>query len=163
MVQLTVRAADVRISWTVNDWMVLVAIGALSAEPETMADFFDAVRRYQPNHRWEETGQTTDRGAYMTEDESWCLIDFDSRSVVAGRKCDLPKNGDSFRAIEDKEGDGFQIVWIDTPPEWSFQPGGNDWRSAVVERREVFERNQRIASRAILYGRPMLEFMGNSV
>ncbi len=163
IVQLTVRAADVGISWTVNDWNVLVAIGALSAEPETMAEFLTAVRRYQPNHRWEETGQAADQGASITEGESWCLIDLDSRSIVAGGEFTLPKKGESFQAIEDEQGDGFHIVWIDLPSDWSLQPGGDDWRSAIAERRETIERNEPIASRAILYGQPMLEFVGNSV
>ncbi|MDP7301969.1 MAG: hypothetical protein QGG09_02650 [Pirellulaceae bacterium] len=163
MVRLTVRAAGVGISWTVNEWTVLVAMGALSAEPETREDFLIAVRRYQPNHRWEDSGQTATEMASMTGDDGWCLIDLDSRSVVAGGEFTLPEEGGAFQAGDDEPGDGFPIVWLDTPAEWSFQPGGDDWRSAIEERRESFENYQHIASRAILYGHPMLEFIANRV
>ena len=163
MIRLTLRTADGGMSWTVDEWTVFVALAALSAEPESMAEFFDAVRRYQPNHRWDETGQAADQGSCTPEHESWCLIDLDSQSVVAGGEFTLPKRGASFRAVDNEQGDGFSIVWIDAPRSWSFQPGGDDWRSAIAERRETLERHKRIASRAILYGRPMLEFVGNSV
>ena len=54
--RLSVQANYVFRSWQTDDWSVLVALAAISAEPEAIEEFYTAVSRYLPNHRWHETG-----------------------------------------------------------------------------------------------------------
>lgn len=158
-IQLTVRAAGAGISWKCHEWTVLVALGSLAAEPETLSEFFGAVRRYQPDHHWDETGQPADNEAAITGDGNWCLIDLAARCVVAGDEFELPEVPGAFQAESDDDlAGGFHIVWIDALPGWLFQSAADDWQSAISQRRQALAGRRRVESRAVLFGRPMLEF-----
>jgi len=164
-IRLTVRAADMGRSWDVDEWTVLIALGALSAEPETMAEFFSALRRYRPNHCLHEAGiASSDVADSQSNDGLWCLIDLDARAVVAGDGFELPDRCASYQADDDDDsGHGFPMVWLDTPPEWLFQSAGQDWKAVVSQRGEAFASRPRIESRTILFGTPMLDFVARRV
>lgn len=163
-VRLTIRAAGLGICWETDEWAVLVALAALAAEPETEAEFFAAVRRYQPNHLWDETGQAAEIEASASEDGNWCLIDLPSRTVVAGSKFDLPDPHSAFEPGDDDDPpDGFHVVWLDTPRDWLFQRAEGDWLSVVAKREETLASQRRVETRSVLFGRPMLEFVAKQV
>lgn len=158
-IRLTLRAASNVTSWMCDEWAVLTALAALSAEPETADEFFGAVRRYRPDHEWDQIGCGGTLDEATTDDGNWCLIDLDSRTVVAGEGVELPDLRDAFQADPDECGDGFPIVWLDTPADWIFEAVGDTSMSQVERRRTDLQQRRRIDARAILYGRPMLEFV----
>jgi len=76
--------------WEIDDWSVLVALAAISAEPESIEEFYKAVGRYLPSHRWQDSASSDSLENSETQDGCWCLIDLEARCVVAGKAFDLP-------------------------------------------------------------------------
>lgn len=162
-VRLTIRAGGQVMSWPVNEWSTLMALAALSAEPETMDEFFVALRRYQPDHRWDERGEPASIEEALGSDEPSCLIDLDSHSVLAGGGFELPERHGAYQADEDDQAPGFHVVWLVMPDDWLFERGAADWLSMISERVRVVAERTRIDTRAVLFGTPMLEFVAASV
>ena len=162
--QLTVRARDGVRQWEQDEWTVLVVLAALSAEPETVGELAEAVRRYQPEHWLLEAGQEVvgvDKA--VSEDGPWCLIDLTGRTVVAGGGFELPDLNGAYEPCEDEQVEGFPVVWLDTPADWLFRETGDDWRTVVAARAESVANEQRVDVRAVLFGRPLLEFLAGRV
>lgn len=158
-VRLSVQAQNDFRSWQTDDWSVLVALAAISAEPVSMEEFYTAVSRYLPSHRWQETGDPGSLETSKTNDGNWCLIDLDARSVIAGESFELPDPNGSYQADETDASVEFPIVWMTTPDAWRFESATNDWMTQLAERRRNRRREPRVDIREILYGRSMLEFI----
>jgi hypothetical protein len=120
--QLIVRTPEGVWEDQVDSWTSLVVLAALSAEPESLAELAEAVRRYQPEHRlFDQPRQSAERyeaGAHGP----WCLIDLLGRTVVAGAAFDLPDPRGAYQADAEDHAEGFPIVWLDTPEDWLFRP-----------------------------------------
>ena len=157
--RLSVQANDDFRSWQTDDWSVLVALAAISAEPESIEEFYTAVSRYLPNHRWHETGDPGSLETSKTRDGDWCLIDLDARSVIAGESFELPDPNGSYQATETDLSVEFPIVWITIPNTWQYESVLENWRTQLAERRQYWRRNARIDVREVIYGRSMLEFV----
>jgi hypothetical protein len=162
-VRLTVRAGGQVMSWPVNEWSALAALAALSAEPETMEEFFAALRRYQPDHRWDECGEPAAIEDALGSDEPSCVIDLDSRSVLSGGGFELPDRRGAYQTDEDDQAQGFHVVWIDMPDDWLFETVATDWLSVISERARAVAGRTRIDTRDVLFGEPMLEFVAEQV
>src|SRR5690606_26003048 len=156
-VQLTLRAAGEVLSWQIDDWSALVALAALSAEPETSEEFFAALRRYQPDHHWDVEQQAIAIEDAGFGDRPGCLIDLDSHTVFASGGFELPERGGAYQADEEDRAEGFPFAWIDLPEDWLFETGGADWLTIIRDREKSWRR--RIDTRAVLFGQPMLEFV----
>ena len=59
--KLTIAARDGAMAWELDEWTVFVALTTLSAQPETLEQVAEAMRRYLPNHRLLEEGVLTPR------------------------------------------------------------------------------------------------------
>lgn len=162
-IRLTVRAGGIVRVWTTNEWSVLVALAAIPAGPESMAEFYTALRRYEGDHSWESLGESAVIEDAFSTAEAACLIDLDSRSVLAGGGFELPDRCDALQAEEDDHAEGFPIVWLYTPDDWLYETVSADWLSRLDSRAEARESYRSIDTRAVLYGSPMLSFIADRI
>lgn len=162
--RLTVRTCDAVKQWDVDEWTIYVALASLSAEPETLAEWFEAVRRYQPDHRLLETGYDVGGIDEAGGSESWCLVDLVGKTVIGGGDWELPERIGAYEPSAGEEAEGFPIVWLDTPTEWLFSMADNGWEEEVGRRAEAAAAQlPRIDVRAILFGKELLEFLAVGV
>lgn len=162
-IRLTIRAGGIVRAWMVNEWSVLVALATIPAGPESLAEFFIALRRYEPEHNWESFGQGAAIEDSFRGELAACLIDLDSRSVLAGGGFELPDRCDALQADEDDHAEGFPIVWLYTPDDWLYETVPADWLSLLDSRAQTLESRRSIDTRAVLYGPPMLSFIAHRV
>jgi hypothetical protein len=142
----------------------LVFFAALSAEPETMAELLAAVRRYLPNHQLADEGQrVADWGEVVEFEQPWCLIDLVGRTAIVGNDFCLPDPNGAYKADEDESPDGFPIVWLNTPNDWQFLEASETWRQTVSDRAEAATEQLRRDWRAVLFGRPLLEYLATGL
>ncbi len=127
MYLLTVQTADGVWQGEVDSWTALVILASLSAEPESLDELAEAVRRYLPRHRlfgWiVDPAEPNPVGTHGP----WCLIDLVGRTVVAADGFDLPDRNGAFQADEEDHAEGFPIVWL-------FRQASPDCRTVVAER-----------------------------
>lgn len=162
-VLLTVRATDGLFSWNFDEWQCLVAIAAVSAEPESLAEYFAAVRRFQPEHEWVRLATSVDSiDQAASTDEQWCLVDLVSRSILGSADFELPERRTVLQA-DDDDGPvaGSPVVWLNTPPDWLLEVADDNWATTVALRSEVYSGQVPIDSRPILYGRTMQQFLAD--
>ncbi|MBM4001530.1 MAG: hypothetical protein FJ297_18690 [Planctomycetes bacterium] len=91
--RLIVRGEDGVRSFLVDDWTSYVAIACLSAEPETLGELADALRRYQVDPDWARAGDPLPAIPFSELDTAsvpWCLMDLIGRTLVAGGEFELP-------------------------------------------------------------------------
>lgn len=153
----TIRGNDGMRQWILDDWTSLVALAVLAAEPESIAEWLDAMRRYQPDHELEEQGMTVTAVDEAVADDTWCLIDLRSRTAVASSDFDFPDPRGAYEPDQNEQADGFPIVWLDTPTDWLFTPVEPGWQQRVDER--LLERQPLFDHRAIIQGGPLFEFL----
>lgn len=163
-VQLTVRGTDGLRKWAFDEWNCLAAVASISAQPESMAEFFAAIQRYQPADAWTQTGTAVDciQDA-TTSDGQWCLVDLASRSVISGPRFELPERRSALQADGDEHGHGANVIWMDTPPDWLFEPAAADWTSTVDQRAAHIGEQPRLDGRPILYGADMLRSIADKI
>jgi len=162
--QLTVRERDLIHVWTIEEWTLYVAIAVLCDEPETSQEWAEAMRRYQPEHVLSETSMNfNDLAAARSPETPWCLIDLTSRTVVAGGGFELPEPDGAYEVSDGEIFEGFPIVWLNTPDNWTFQEVDENWQERIHQRAQVVAGQQRIKPRDILFGRPMLDHLVEEV
>jgi hypothetical protein len=163
MCRLTVSAPEGVWQGEVGSWTGWRVLASLSAEPESLAELAEAVRRYEPEHRvFDRPGES----AGGDEDEAagpWCLVDLAGRTVVAGGGFDLPDPRGAYEADAEDDARGFPIVWLDTPADWRFLQAGDDWRAVVAARAASRAAAPRVDARAVLFGPPLLEHLADGV
>ncbi len=162
-VQLTLRAAGKVLAWAVDDWTALLALAALSAEPETLEEFFDSLRRYHPRHCLDESGREVALDDALNSDQPSCLIDLDSQSVLAAGEFELPHRIEVYDADENDRPQGIPCAWLNLADDWLLEMAGPDWLTVINDRARARSIDQRIDTRAVLFGRPMLEFLANQI
>lgn len=163
MCRLTVRTPEGVWQDEVDSWTGLVVLAALSAEPESVSELAEAVRRYQPEHGLFDQPRAAAGGEEAVGDGLWCLVDLPGRTVVAGAEFELPDPRGAYEADADDHAEGFPIVWLDTPADWLFRLAGDDWQAVVAARASARAAARRVDARAVLFGRPLLEHLANSV
>jgi hypothetical protein len=162
MCRLTVQAPEGAWQGEVTSWTGLVVLASLSAEPETLGELAEAIRRYLPAHRlFDERLPAAD--VSPVEDGPWCLIDLAGRTVVAGGDFELPGPRDAYQADPEDHAEGHHVVWLDTPADWLFREAGDDWRTAVAARATARAPAGRVDARAVLLGPPLLEHLARGV
>jgi hypothetical protein len=161
--RLTVRTADGMWKEEVDSWTSVVVLAALSAEPESITELAEAVRRYLPDHQLFDRGPQAREASVAEEEGAWCLVDLQGRTVVAGKEFDLPEPRGAYQAGEDDHAKGYPIVWLDTPPDWRFREEGDDWRTEVETRASARAAASPLDTRAVLFGRRLLEFVANGI
>jgi hypothetical protein len=159
--RLTVSGTDGARRIDTDGWTSFVVLASLSAEPESLAELAEAVRRYLPEHQLFD-GPPPPLGEPEV-DGKWCLIDLTGRTVVAGHDFDLPDPHGAYEADEEDHAQGFSIVWLDTPRDWLFRSAGDDWREVVALRAASRASTPRIDARPVLFGRPLLEHLADGV
>lgn len=162
-IRLTIRAGGIVRAWMANEWTVLVALATIPAGPESMAEFYTALRRYEGDHSWESLGESASIEDSFSGGEAACLIDLDSRSVLAGGGFELPDRCDALQAEEEDHAEGFPIVWLYTPDDWLYETVSADWLSLINNRAKALEGHRSIDTRAVLYGPPMLSFIADRI
>ena len=159
---LTVRAGEWIKQWDVDDWTALVAITVLSAEPVTEAEWLAAMQRYQPDHEFERTGNMIHSLDEIPTDGPWCFIDLNGKTVVA-REYELPDPRGAYEPSEGEEVAGFPIVWLDTPADFQFSSASDNWQGEVDRRVALAKQTPRYDARAVLFGRPLFEFLADQI
>ena len=130
--RLTVCAGDTAKRWDLDDWTSLVAIAVLSAEPETEAEWFEAMRRYQPQHELPQTGTPIRSLDEVSYEGPWCLIDLGAKTVMAGGGYELPDPRGAYETNAGEEAHSFPIVWLDTPADWQFCTAMENWSAEIA-------------------------------
>jgi hypothetical protein len=161
--RLTVRSQEGVWEDDVDSWTGLGVLAALSAEPESLAELAEAVRRYQPEHRLFDQPRQTPECFEAGADGLWCLIDLVGRTLVAGAGLEVPDPRGAYRAAADDHAEGFPIVWLDAPADWLFREAGDDWRAGVAARASARAAVRRVDARAVLFGSPLLEHVADNV
>jgi hypothetical protein len=160
---VTLRARDGLRQWNLDDWTSLVAIAALAAEPETLSEWFTAMRRYQPEHELHLTGSEIQSLDEASSDEAWCLVDLAAKIVLSGGGYDLPDPRGAYETNEEEDPKGFPIVWLDTPGHWQFSRASVDWQDEIARRITLAKQRPLIDARGVLFGRPLFEFLAEQI
>src|SRR5690606_33916652 len=117
-----------------------------------------SLRRYIPDHNWDETGQAAAIEDAISDDRPSCFIDLDSQTVFAFGGYELPQRREVYEADENDQPEGIPVAWLNIPVDWLFEVASDDWLTVISDRARERSRHQRIDTRAVLFGRPMLEF-----
>src|SRR5262249_9436527 len=142
----------------VDSWTSLVILAALSAEPESLDELAEAVRRYLPEHQLFEEPQQPAEFDQDVADGPGGPVELTGPTVVAGGGFEMPDPRGAYQADADDHAQGFAVVWLDTPEDWVFQPEG-DWRAVVAARAAARASIVRRDTRAVLFGTPLLEHL----
>jgi hypothetical protein len=161
--RLTVRVPEGVWQGEVDSWTGWVVLAALSAEPESLAELAEALRRYRPEHGLLDRPRPAPEHDEAAAGGPWCLIDLVGRAVVAGGGYELPEPCGAYEADEDDHAEGFPVIWLTTPDDWLFRQASDDWRAVVAARAAARAAVPRLDARAVLFGRPLLEHLAHGV
>lgn len=163
-IRLVVRATDATLQWTADEWTLLVVFAALSAEPETVHELGQAMRRYLPEHALLETGERVETLSHASETNGeWCVIDLVGRTAVVNDGMELPDQGGAYQTELEEGAIGFPIVWLDTPDDWCFRTATDGWERDVARRYVTALKIPKVDKRDVLYGTPCMRFIAESV
>lgn len=155
-IRMVVQTREGALRWNTDEWTALVAVAALTDEPQTFAELSAAVKRYLPRWNLTATGETCLWREADLGGGAWCLIDLRGQTLVTAGGWDPPDPLGAYQASEGEQPDGFPAVWLCTPWEWTFVTADGDWRG-LVERRAAAAADRRPCDyRAVLYGEPLL-------
>lgn len=163
---ITVMDADGHWQAEVDSWTHWVVLAALSAEPATLDELAAAIRRYQPDHQLLEgdrSPQKLDLDLAEVPHGAWCLIDLVGQTIVGGNGMELPEDSETYEREEHEPEVGFPVIWIHLPPEWQMMEAGGDWQALVTERARTAQSHDPLDARAILFGKPLVEFLADRV
>ena len=161
---ITLRARNGLLQWESDEWTMYVMLGCLSTEPETQAEFGEALRRHLPHHCLLETGTPIEHlEQSASETIAWCLIDLISATVFAGGGCELPDPQGAYEADESDEAEGFPVVWLDLPSYWEFLIDSSNWVELAESRAQAAAERRQFEVRPVLFGKPLLEHLATSV
>jgi hypothetical protein len=164
MCRLTVLAPEGAWQGEVSSWTGLVVLAALSDEPESLGELAEALRRYQPEHDlFAPPRPLRELGPVLAGDGVWCLLDLVGRTVVAGDRFELPDLRGAYQADEEDLAEGSPVVWLATPADWLFRTGSDGWVEVVLARTAARAAVQLVDARAVLFGRPLLDYLADSV
>lgn len=134
------------------------AIGALSAEPETIEELEAAMARFQ------KPGPSSFFSAFEPgihedpRDDGIVIIDLAARLMVYDCEDEeIPMRGGVF--YHDGEHETKHSLGYQLPDDWRLNMGLAGWHELADERRRERRANPRLVARPVLYGRPLLEFV----
>lgn len=133
-------------------------VAALSAEPETIAELEPALERFM----------AVSEGGYFrffrdaVDDEPYdagiVIVDLAARMVLyQSTYSDLSHSG--YVGYHDGRCCTDQTIRYHLPPDWKFDSDIDGWRWRCEERRKERAANPPLDARAVLYGRPLVEFI----
>lgn len=153
-VRLTILDWDRAITGTVHGSDADRAIGALAAEPETIEELDDAIRRFTDGQARSHFTNLHPGDEAEPHDAGVVIIDLAARLIAGESSYSGLATAGSIEHASTNE-----LINIRLATDWEVYHRTEGWR-AVAERRRA-ERAQRpqIDARKILYGRPMIEFI----
>lgn len=158
-VRLVVREADRDWSGTIHGSCADRAIAALSADPVTMDELEAVYARFakrDPDHRF----LSNLRSGLNDEpyDAGLVIIDLVARLVVVDSTYSSPGQRGHVEYHNGKFSTDKSLSYH-LADDWHFSNDGENWRHLAEERRRERAAKPELDSRAIFYGRPMLEFV----
>ena len=162
-VKLNLIDSETILSGTIHGSIVDSCIAALSAEPETIPELAAALGRYifatndSNPFRWFHRRSAVDERPY---DAGIVIIDLAARIVAAESTYSQPSHEGVVNYHNGHHGTDIRIPYH-VPDDWLFVNSIDAHRWSRERRLE--QRKPPIDARAVLYGRPLLNFIGNSV
>jgi len=158
-VRLVVREAGQDWSGRIHGSDADRAIAALSADPVTLPELEVAVTRFtEPTTQRRLFGHLTRGLRDEPYDAGLVVIDLVARLVVIDSTYSSPGPVGSVRTRDD-QGETDIPVTYHLADNWLFLHDGNAWRAVAEARRGERTGCSLLDARAVLYGRPMLEFI----
>lgn len=158
-VRLLVRELDQQWSGTIHASCADRAIATLSADPVTLEELEAATARFarpMPHSRF--FGNLSPGGRDEPHDAGLVVIDLAARLVVVDSTYSSPGHtGD----VQYHDGHCCTQSWLryHIAEDWRFLSDSNHWRFVAEERRRELSARPKVDSRAVFYGRPLLEFI----
>jgi len=162
MCRLTVLAPEGAWQDEVSSWTSLVVMAALSAEPESLDELAEALRRYQPEHEFFDQARPT-VGEVAVVDEPWCLIDLVGAHGGGGRLVGVPRLRGAYKAEEDDHAEGLSLLLARHARGLADSEAGDDWQAVVAARSAAPAAVPRLDARPVLFGQPLLEHLAAGV
>jgi hypothetical protein len=164
-VKLNLVDAHEILQGTIHGSVADACVAALSAEPETIADLESALERYikKIDHSSPLTGL---RRAVAVDTESWdagvVIIDLKSRIVAAESSYSQPQREGSIRYHDGEQSTEVPIRYR-VAGDWEFLNSLPLYQASRASRGKERLANPPIDTRAVLYGRALLEFIVTNV
>jgi hypothetical protein len=157
-VRLTVRDARRDLHATRHGSFADAVLAALSAEPETLEELDTALERFCCASEWGFFRGFTPGVRDEPHDAGLVIVDMAARLVVWDSTYGAPQ---AAGAVPYHDGHGATELWLRyrLSDDWQVTSGVSDWRSLAERRRRERAANPPLDARAVLYGRPVLEFI----
>jgi hypothetical protein len=157
-VRLTVRDARRDLHATRHGGFADAVLAALSAEPETLEELDTALERFCRAGEWSFFRGFTPGVQDEPHDAGLVIVDLAARLVVWDSTYSGPQAGG---AVPYHDGHGATALWLRyrLSDDWLVTSDVSGWRSLAERRRRQRAANPPLDARAVLYGRPVLEFI----
>jgi hypothetical protein len=140
-----------------------LCVAALAAEPETIAEFEIALQRFDPDPPSFKSPCCFSEYPAIDDqpyDAGILIIDLAARVVVCNSTYSLPGPQDKVE-IHDRQQDVEIPIFYSLPDDWLFLNEVECYQWARAE--QLAKRSPPLDARAILYGRPLLEFLATNL
>ncbi len=162
-IRLNLIDSNLILTGTIQGSIGDACVAALSAEPETISELQVALERFHKDPP-QLTSLFRTRSQPETEpyDAGIMIIDLVSRIVACDSTYSLPGPTGEVHYHNGKYGTEIPIFYV-LPDDWLFLRSIEEYPYSNSERRRERLANPPIDTRAILYGRPLLEFLATNI
>jgi hypothetical protein len=157
-VRLVIRDAQREISGEAHGSLAECVVAALSAEPETIDELGLALERFVAPRREGHFGLFRPGVNEQAGDAGVVIIDLAAR-LVACESTYFDPGREGYVAYHDGQGATDVDVRYHLSEDWEFTEDLDSWRQRAERRRRARLEMPPLDARAVLYGRPMLEFI----
>lgn len=157
-VRLTIRDAQRDIHGTCHGLVADAAVAALAAEPETIDELDTAMQRFIHAGEWSFFRSFRPGVNDEPYDAGIVIIDLAARLIAYESTYSAPSAEGSVRYHNGKCGTSVELKYR-LPDGWQITKGIEAWDLHADRRRKERAANPPLDARAVLYGRPLLDFV----
>jgi hypothetical protein len=162
-IRLNLIDSNVVLTGTIHGSIGDACVAALSAEPETVDELQAALERFQKDPpQLTSFFHTRSQPETRPYDAGIMIIDLASRTVACDSTYSLPGPTGEVHYHNGRCGTDIPIFYV-LPDDWLFLRSIEEYPYSSTERRKLRLANPPIDTRAVLYGKPLLEFLATNI
>ena len=162
-IRLNLIDSDVILTGTIHGSIGDACVAALSAEPETINELQAALERFHKDPpQLTSLFRTRSQPDNRPYDAGIMIIDVASRTIACDSTYSLPGPTGEVHYHNGRCGTDIPIFYV-LPDDWLFLRSVEEYPYSSAKRRKRRLANAPIDTRAILYGKPLLEFLATNI